>query len=350
MKFYIGLLIAAIAATASAVYCPPAPCSSHGDESHFAYRLKSFREALDECAEYLQVSPKSVDNLVAYNYVTDDVSLKCLVRCAGVNAGWWDVGGNYSGLHAPVLESYFQPACDDTCYARRTKECLEAKSVKCHDDCSQAYESFMCYYHQYGNLKSSEEYVPLPQLDAVQAAVDCMLLLRTPKDLLEQYSHGVFPAVPETQCLYRCQYLAEGLYDGVTFNLTRFYVRHYKLPSPQFLLPSTQDCVDKCLKESHNECARVYNARHCVAAFGNPNHSSELFQAAALVVLAHKTCEDEDLSPKYNGGSGSPEPAPCAPGKPAPPPGPCPSSGPHHPPSHGPYHPPSHGCVYNCGS
>ncbi|XP_065086336.1 general odorant-binding protein 45-like [Ochlerotatus camptorhynchus] len=311
MNFFIGLLIAAIAATASAVYYPPSVPSSEVEESHYAYQLKSFRQELDECAEYLQISSQSVDNLVASNYVTDDSNLKCLIRCAGINAGWWGVGGNYSGLHAPVIESYFQPACDDTCYAKRTKECLDSKVIKCQDDCSQAYESFLCYYHQYGNLKSSEEYIPLPQLDAIQAAIDCILILRTPSELLEQYSQGVFPAAPETQCLYRCQYIAEGLYDGVTINLTRIYIRNWYAENPTPIKsPETQACIDSALNNNAcNECARVYKASSCTDNYANPHHTSAILEAASKLVLSQKTCNDEDLSPKYN--AGTPEPTPC---------------------------------------
>ncbi|XP_062554276.1 uncharacterized protein LOC134219548 [Armigeres subalbatus] len=339
MKAFTSLLIAAIAASASAVYYPPlAPTGV--EESHFAFQLKSFRQALDECAEYLQVAPESVENLVAYNYVTEDPSLKCLVRCAGINAGWWSVGGNNSGLHPPVVESYFAPACDDTCYERRTRECLSANVPQCHDDCTKAYQSFLCYYHQYGNLKSSEEYVPLPELDSIQAAVDCLLILRTPKELLEKYVQGVVPDVPETQCVYRCQYLAEGLYDGVAFNLSRVYVREFGVPSPQLKEPSTQVCVDKALAAPNcNECARFWAGHSCVAKYGVPNHTGNVLKVAAGLVLAQRTCNDEDLNPRYNAAVPPPAPAP------APAPSPAPTSAPPRP-----HHPAPSACVYNCGS
>nr|XP_029724490.1 uncharacterized protein LOC115264668 [Aedes albopictus] len=339
MNIIVALFIVAIAATASAVYYPPS-VPVDVEESHFAYQLKSFRQELDECAEYLQVSPASVENLVAYNYVTDDPSLKCLIRCAGINAGWWSVGGNNSGLHGPVIESYFAPGCGDTCYVKRTQDCVSANIAPCQDDCTQAYQAFLCYYHQYGNLKSSEEYIPLPQLDAVQAAVDCMLILRTPKELLEQYAQGVFPEVPETQCLYRCQYLAEGLYDGVTFNLTRKYIREYAVPTPQIKDPATQVCVDSALGAPNcNECARFWAGHACIKDYGVPNHSAGYFQVAAGLVLAQRTCLDEDLNPRYNAGGPAP-PAPSPAPTPAPSPAPTPAPAPA----------PTPGCMYNCGS
>ncbi|EAT42033.1 AAEL006398-PA [Aedes aegypti] len=336
MSVLICLFITAIAATASAVYYPPLT-PSNVEESNFAYQLKSFRQQLDECAEYLQISAGSVENLVAYNYVTDDPSLKCLIRCAGINGGWWSVGGNNSGLQAPVIESYFAPGCDDTCYVKRTQDCISANVVPCQDDCSKAYQTFLCYYHQYGNLKSSEEYIPLPPLDAVQAAVDCMLILRIPKELLEQYAQGVFPEVPETQCLYRCQYLAEGIYDGVTFNLTRDYIREYTVPSPQIKDPATQACVDNALASSScNECARFWAGLACFRDYGVPNRSVGSFQVAAGLVLGQRTCLDEDLNPRYNAeGPAPPAPtsAPTSASTPAPTPAPTPA-----------------GCMYNCGS
>ncbi|EAT42032.1 AAEL006396-PA [Aedes aegypti] len=331
MGVLIGLFVTAIAATASAVYYPPmAPLDV--EESHFAYQLKSFRQQLDECAEYLQISPGSVENLVAYNYVTDDPSLKCLIRCAGINAGWWSVGGNSSGLQPPVIESYFAPACDDTCYVKRTQDCVSANVAPCQDDCSQAYQAFLCYYHQYGNLKSSEEYIPLPQLDAVQAAIDCMLILRIPKELLEQYAQGIVIKGPETLCLYRCQYLAEGLYDGAAFNLTRVYIREYPVPAPQIKDPATQACVDAALAAPHcNECVRFEAGHACFDAYGVPNHTTPIFQVAAGLVLAQRTCLDEDLNPRYNAGGSAPQPTPAP--TPAPTAAPTPA-----------------GCVYNCGA
>ncbi|XP_062554282.1 uncharacterized protein LOC134219554 [Armigeres subalbatus] len=337
MNFFVSLLIAAFAATVSAVYYPPlAPTGV--EVSHFAYQLKSFRQELDECAEYLQVSPESVTNLVANNYVTEDPTLKCLIRCVGINAGWWSVGGNSSGLHPPVVESYFAPACDDTCYERRTRECLSENVVKCNDDCSQAYQSFLCYYHQYGNLKSSEEYIPLAELDSIQAAVDCLLVLRTPKELLEQYAQGVVPAVPETQCVYRCMYLAEGLYDGFAFNLSRAYIREFAVPSPQLKAPCTQQCVDKALTApSCNECARFWAARSCLVKYGVPNHTGNELRVAAGLVLAQRTCNDEDFHPRYNAGASHPAPSPA------------PSPVTHPTPARAPHHPAPSGCVYNCG-
>nr|XP_019531166.2 uncharacterized protein LOC109402891 [Aedes albopictus] len=302
MSVSIFLYIAAIVASATAVYYPPS-VPTNVEESHFAYQLKSFRQELDECAEYLQVTPGSVDNLAANNYVTEDPTLKCLIRCVGINAGWWTVGGNNSGLHGPVIESYFAPGCADTCYAKRTQDCVASKVTPCQDDCTNAYQAFLCYYHQYGNLKSSEEYLPVPQLDAVQAAVDCMLLLRTPKELLDQYVQGVFPEVPETQCLYRCQYLAEGLYDGVTLNLTRVYIRNYKTPAPQIKSPEIQSCVDSRLRENCNECARVFQVSKCPDKYADPDFSAKIFRVAAGLVLAQRTCLDEDLKPRYNAGS-----------------------------------------------
>ncbi|XP_055617068.1 general odorant-binding protein 45-like [Toxorhynchites rutilus septentrionalis] len=279
MKLLVGLLVATVASTVSA-----GPYPFEVEESHFAYQLKSFRQSLDECAEYLEVPPEVVDRFVARNFVTNERDLKCLIRCAGINSGWWSDG---SGVQTPVIESYFQPACGDIAYRRRTKECGVSKLAVCQDDCSKAYETFLCYYHQYGNLKCSEEYIPLTHLEAVQAAIDCLNVLQVPIDLLEQYCAGVIPDVPMTHCIYRCQYLAEGLYDtAYGFNLTRFYIRHHDYPSLEYLSDNTKACTEVALRENCDECTRVYRARRCFSGC-NPNsvHTANILKHAAEHML-----------------------------------------------------------------
>lgn len=311
MSVSICLFLTATAAAVSAVNYPLAPAPLDVEESNFAYQLKSFRQQLDECAEYLQISQDSVKNLVANNYITEDATLKCMIRCVGINAGWWSVGGNNSGLHTPVIESYFAPGCADSCYVKRTEECISANVSPCQDDCSQAYRTFLCYYHQYGNLKHSKEYIPVQQQDAVQAAIDCILTLRIPKELLEQYAKGVVPHVPETECLYRCQYLAEGLYDGNSLNLTRIYIRNYKTPAPQIKGPDVQECAVSGLSNTVGECARLFKVSTCADRYADPDFSAKLFLAASRLVLAQRTCLDEDLNPRYNVECATKQPLPC---------------------------------------
>ncbi|XP_055624905.1 uncharacterized protein LOC129767751 [Toxorhynchites rutilus septentrionalis] len=278
MRLIVGLLLVAGVSITSAVLFP-----YEVQESHFAYQLKSFRQSLDECAEYLEIPPEVVDRLLAFNFLTHDRDLKCLIRCAGINSGWWN---ELTGVQSPVIESYFQPACGDVSYRRRTQECIDSKLVACQDDCSRAYESFLCYFHQYGNLKCSEEYIPLSQLEAVQAAVDCIKILQIPRELLEQYSSGIIPDVPATHCMYRCQYLAEGLYDSqYGLNLTRFYIRHHDLPSLDYLTENAKACTEIALRESCDECARVFGAMKCLPSCHEPSYTANVFRQAAGILL-----------------------------------------------------------------
>ncbi|XP_055624906.1 general odorant-binding protein 45-like [Toxorhynchites rutilus septentrionalis] len=287
MKLLVAILVVAVASTASAnIY------RVELQESHFAYQLKSFRQALDECAETLEIPLEAVDRLVAFNFITHERDLKCLIRCAGINLGWWS---DITGVRAPVLESYFQPACGDVGYRRRTHECIDAKLVICQDDCSKAYESFLCFFHQYGNLKCSEEYIPLSQLEAVQAAIDCINVLQIPRELLEQYISGVIPDVPATHCLFRCQYLAEGLYDSqYGLNLTRFYIRHHDYPSLDFLTENMKACTELALRENCDECARVFQAKKCFAGCSEPAHTIEILRQASAILLG---CDAPLISP-----------------------------------------------------
>ncbi|XP_001850706.2 general odorant-binding protein 45 [Culex quinquefasciatus] len=330
MKLWGAFLVVALA-TASSAYFKPPPPPPEVEESHFAYQEKTFRRALDECAEYLEVPAETVEHLVSHRFQTSEQNLKCLIRCAGINAGWWN---DTAGVQGPVIESYFQPSPDDTCFDRRTRECLEARAPLCQDDCSRAYEAFLCYYHQYGNLRWSQEYIPLPHLEAVQASIDCINILRIPRELIEQYSRAIVPNVPETQCLYRCQYLAEGLYDPqYGFNHTRFYIRHHDQPAREFLSDETRSCTEHALRDSCDECARVYRARKCFDSYSTPFFTSRIIQHAAQIILGQRGCDEDELKPRYNSiASGSYVPASH------PPPPPPPSS----------YHVSDGGCKYNC--
>ncbi|XP_058456395.1 general odorant-binding protein 45-like [Malaya genurostris] len=256
------------------------------EESQFAYQLKTFRDTLDECAEYLEVSGEAVNRLVAQNFITQEKELKCLIRCAGINAGWWN---DTTGIQGPVIESYFQPAADDTYYARRTKECINSQVAPCNDDCSRAYEIFLCYYHQWGNLKGSEQYIPLTDLEQVQSAIDCINILRIPSNLLEQFAQGIVPDVPETRCLYRCQYIAEGAYDPSSgFNQPRLYAREALVPSSEILSDSTKSCLENALRGSGDECTRFWRARKCFSDLGVPNHTANILRNAAEAILGPK--------------------------------------------------------------
>ncbi|XP_053685881.1 general odorant-binding protein 45-like [Sabethes cyaneus] len=299
MTSFIALLIVTVVTVASGQQYRPLPPDV--EESQFAYQLKSFRNSLDECAEYLEIPKESVQQLVANNYVTQDKELKCLVRCAGINSGWWN---ETSGVQGPVMESYFQPGADDACYERRTRECIAAKLAVCQNDCSKAYESFLCYYHQWGNLKCGEQYIPLTPLEQTQVAIDCINILRTPRNLLEQYSAGVVPDVPETRCLYRCLYIAEGVYDpALGFNLPRLYVRKYQIPAPEILSDKTKQCIDAALKGSCDECSRVFQAKNCFSLYGVPNSTAIVLKNAADILLGQSpSCPapPPPSNPRYN--------------------------------------------------
>ncbi|XP_058456117.1 general odorant-binding protein 45-like [Malaya genurostris] len=300
MKFLSCLLTISCATIVFGQYYRPPIIQPNVEESQFAYQLKSFRQSLDECAQYLDLTKdNAVERLLSANYLTTDKDLKCLIRCAGINAGWWNESASI-GVQGPVMESYFQPSAKDTHYARRTEECIKAKLAPCRDDCHKAYEAFLCYYHQYGDLKRSEEYVPLQPLEAVQAAIDCINVLRIPKHLIQEYSNGVFAEVHQTKCLYRCQYLAEGLYDPqLGLNLTRIYIRNRAVPDREILSERSRSCVEYALRDNRDECSRVYRARNCLASFGVQNQTSDIFKQAALNILAQQQDEAQSI-PRYS--------------------------------------------------
>ncbi|XP_058456394.1 general odorant-binding protein 45-like [Malaya genurostris] len=289
MKMLTGLLLAAMMAIASGQnYRLAIPLKV--EQSYFAYQLKSFRQALDECADVLAIPLEVVDRFAKHSFATNEPPLRCLVRCAGLSLGWWN---DTAGIQSTVMESFFQPALDDAFYAGRTRECIDAKRAVCLDDCSRAYETFLCFFHQYGKLRFSREYVPLTALEAVQAAVDCINILQISPELIEQYSRGIFPECQETKCLYRCQYLAEGLYDTRHgFDLRRLYAREHKMPDLQLLNEGTKICTDLALSEGCDECTRFYRAHKCFDRCGESDHTAAILVQASWVVLEQNTCQN----------------------------------------------------------
>ncbi|XP_053685882.1 general odorant-binding protein 45-like [Sabethes cyaneus] len=293
MRLIFIILVAPLVGLVTAqLYHPLLPPTPRVGESHYSYQLKSFRQALDECAEYLVIPLEAVERLVSVSYVTNEKELKCLIRCAGISLGWWN---DTTGLQNAVLQNYFLPAPGDTCYVGRTKECIETKLALCQDDCSKAYESFMCYYHQYGNLKCTNEYVPLTSLEAVQAAVTCINALQIPDDLLDQYSRGIFPECQETKCLYRCQYLAEGLFDArLGFSLSRLQAREHDNPEVEFLGENTRACTELALRSNCDECTRFYRAHKCFLKYGVAERTTAVLVQAAWVALGQHSCRRQN--------------------------------------------------------
>uniref|UniRef100_A0A2M4BP08 Putative odorant binding protein n=1 Tax=Anopheles marajoara TaxID=58244 RepID=A0A2M4BP08_9DIPT len=248
---------------------------------------KSFLQSMQDCAEYLQVPRHRLAQYMAYEFPEDE-DTKCLIYCVGVDLRWWN---NTCGLNEPGIVNFFQPVQGDRQYEKRTNECLErnVRSVKLPNNCCQAYETFQCYFREFGNLVTCPQYVPLTKLQATQAALDCLNILRISDELLKCYSEGNVRDVPETRCLYQCIDLRTGLYTpehGIY--LSRFYLRDLESNDLRYLSQETKTCRDRIRHSGCNSCSEVYDThQQCLNGIGEDGYTSGLITEASKIALAN---------------------------------------------------------------
>uniref|UniRef100_A0A8W7K9H0 Odorant binding protein n=1 Tax=Anopheles albimanus TaxID=7167 RepID=A0A8W7K9H0_ANOAL len=261
---------------------------------------KSFLQSMQDCAEYLQVPRHRLAQYMAYEFPEDE-DTKCLIYCVGVDLRWWN---NTCGLHEPGIVNFFQPVQGDRQYEKRINECLErnVRSLKLPNNCCQAYETFQCYFREFGNLVTCPQYVPLTKLQATQAALDCLNILRISADLLKCYSEGNVRDVPETRCLYQCIDLRTGLYTpehGIY--LSRFYLRDLESNDLRYLSQETKTCRDRIRHSGCNSCSEVYDThQQCLDGLGVTGYTSGLITEAAKIALTNldASCCTEKVEPE----------------------------------------------------
>uniref|UniRef100_A0A903Z060 Uncharacterized protein n=1 Tax=Anopheles minimus TaxID=112268 RepID=A0A903Z060_9DIPT len=260
---------------------------------------KSFLQSVHDCAEYLQVAKERLVQYLAYEFPPDEET-KCLIYCVGTDLRWWN---NTCGLQVPAIVNYFQPVLGDRQYEKRTQECLERNvhGRNSANNCCKAYEAFQCYFREFGNLVTYPQYLPATKLQATQAALDCLNILRVPVDLLQCYSKGNLPDVPETRCLYHCIDHRTGLYTSESgMHLSRFYVRDHQACDLRYLSKETKACRDRIRQSGCDVCSEVYNThRDCLTGIGVDGYTSGIITEAARIALTNLgvCCEDKHQRP-----------------------------------------------------
>uniref|UniRef100_A0A182RLX4 Odorant-binding protein n=1 Tax=Anopheles funestus TaxID=62324 RepID=A0A182RLX4_ANOFN len=246
---------------------------------------KSFLQSVHDCAEYLRVSKERLVQYLAYEFPPDDET-KCLIYCVGTDLHWWD---SACDLQVPAIMNFFQPVLGDRQYEKRTNECLERNvhSRNSSNNCCKAYDTFQCYFREFGNLVTYPQYVPATQLQATQAALDCLTMLRVPVDLLKSYCKGDLPNVPETRCVYHCIDHRTGLYTSESgLHLSRFYVRDHLVNDLRYLSKDTKACRDRIRHSGCDVCSEVYNThRDCLTGIGVDGYTSGIITEAARIAL-----------------------------------------------------------------
>uniref|UniRef100_A0A9I3EGY2 Odorant binding protein n=1 Tax=Anopheles dirus TaxID=7168 RepID=A0A9I3EGY2_9DIPT len=258
-----------------------------GNETKGVTIEKSFLQSVHDCAEYLRVPKQRLVQYLAYEFPPDEET-KCLIYCVGMDLRWWN---NTCGLQVPAIVNFFQPVLGDRQYEKRTRECLERNvhTGKTLNNCCKAYETFQCYFQEFGNLVTCPQYVPATKLQATQAALDCLNMLRVPVELLKCYGRGDLPDVPETRCLYHCIDHRTGLYTSESgVHLSRFYVRDMSVNDLCYLSKETKACRDRIRQSGCDPCSEVYNTHlHCLTGIGVEGYTSGLITEAARIALTN---------------------------------------------------------------
>ncbi|XP_052870985.1 general odorant-binding protein 45-like, partial [Anopheles cruzii] len=247
-------------------------------------------QALHDCMQYLQVPPSRYEEYSALNF-PNDPQTKCLVRCVGLNLRWWN---DTTGVHTPVIANFFRPDPTDVHYERATKECVEHRlkptfgNPSPQDCCCRAYNTFVCYLENYGNLVYSPQYYPEDRSRQVRIAYDCINMLQVPKTLLQRFTKDGFPDEPKTRCLVRCFFVRLGLYDVVRgFDQRRLYTRDYETPDKRYLSKETHEKLFAIRSTNHDQCMEVNRAyREVIGELGTPFYSVSIMQQAATQALS----------------------------------------------------------------
>lgn len=217
---------------------------------------KSFQQAQRECLQYLNISYSRWSEYVDAHEYPRDHETKLLIRCIGLVLRFWD---DYTGLQPAVIKNFFLPDANDAAYVNRTTQCLKRvmHRVTKKDFVSLAYESFCCYYHQYGNLAVTPQYVPQTARELLQFKSECSEILRNLSGNETQRS----------TCLVRCVLLQANLWcDEHGFLLDRAYVQFGQDEDEDAYVQTAVECIDSyASKDTADSCALTnYVARRCL--------------------------------------------------------------------------------------
>ncbi|XP_058065797.1 general odorant-binding protein 45-like [Anopheles bellator] len=227
-------------------------------------RKQSFDEAVLECAELLLIHPQTMESIRG-GVLGDDDDTKSLIRCVGVSCRFWS---DYTGLRRDIIERYFTPDASDTLYRNRTRACLEKLPRVLsfpHDHRNQrdlAYRSFLCYYHNYGNLKRTQDFVPMDSVQLLQLARQCMSVLCIAVEDLVNLTVAELDEIRSVHCLIRCIGLQTELYsDRHGVNVDLVYAQYGEGYDEAAFKANAHRCVSSysATASSEDPCRKAYN-------------------------------------------------------------------------------------------
>lgn len=207
-----------------------------GLDHYFSY--KEFDSYFHECGEYFEVPNCTLDEYTA-NAFPDEPEVRRLIHCTMVIFKGWQDG---SGVVESVMSDFFNPAPEDTCYADRTRDCIQNFQAPCDSNSTLAYKAFQCYFRQYGNLNQSRQFMPYTLREEQVLIETAIAIVNVPKDELVNYSNGILLDQPHFADVIYVVFVRGGFYDVVQgLSLDNLYTQCGK---PELLTAETQQCVD----------------------------------------------------------------------------------------------------------
>ncbi|XP_058123113.1 general odorant-binding protein 45-like [Anopheles ziemanni] len=223
-----------------------------------SFLQQSFDELVLECAELLSIAPSKMTSLRT-GVLRNDNDTKCLVRCVGVSGRFWN---DYTGMRMHLLGLYFNAASGDTANVNRTQACLDKLPSQAprKDFCDLAFESFLCFYHNYGNLHRHRVFVPLDNMQLLHVTARCMEVHRITVEDLMSLTEDELDENLNVHCLVRCIGVQTGIYsDRYGVNLDLVYTQYGEGHDERKYKEDAQACLMRHTGTSCSPCRRAYN-------------------------------------------------------------------------------------------
>lgn len=216
-----------------------------GASLHHKITYKSFHDGLRECAEYYEISNCTLDKYIAESYPNIE-PVQRLIHCTLHNLVSWTDG---KGVKEHVFRNFFVPAVGDSCYANRTRECIRSA---CHrldhgNHFARAYETFQCYYHQWGNISPKKQFIPRTEYDFDTLILEAIHFRHVPECELIEYSKGNVLDQPNFAPGYFLGSVRGGYYSlkhGIS--LENLYTQ---FGCPELLTKELKQCVEGVVKQ-----------------------------------------------------------------------------------------------------
>ncbi|KXJ82514.1 hypothetical protein RP20_CCG013136 [Aedes albopictus] len=199
---------------------------------------KDFDTMFRECGVYFDVPDCILDEYVVNAY-PDEPEVRDLIHCTLVGSKAWHDG---SGVVEHVISNFFNPDPEDTCYAGRTRDCIQNSMATGDNNVTLAYKVFKCYYRQYGNLNHSAQFLPCSAQELQVLIKTSIAIVNVTLDELVKYSNGILLDQPQFIELIYVIFVRGGFYctgQGIMLNNL-----HTQFGNPELLIPETQQCVN----------------------------------------------------------------------------------------------------------